>query len=114
RAGGAVLVTSTKSGTNKIHGSAFDYLRNSALDSKNYFDRGDLPIPAYQLNQFGCSVGGPVIRNRTFFFADYEGFREKQGQTKVITVPTAAAKSGNFAGVAKNGVFDPMTTTAVI
>jgi hypothetical protein len=56
RAGGAVLVTSTKSGGNQVHGSAFEYLRNSALDSKNFFDRADRPIPAYQLNQFGGSV----------------------------------------------------------
>src|SRR3954451_10708523 len=53
RAGGAVLVTSTKSGGNNFHGSAFEYLRNSALDAKNFFDRADLPIPRYQLNQFG-------------------------------------------------------------
>jgi hypothetical protein len=113
RAGGAVLVTSTKSGSNQVHGSAFEFLRNSAMDAKNFFDRADLPIPEYQLNQFGGSAGGPIIKNKTFFFADYEGYREKQGQTKVITVPTAAAKGGNFAGVAKNGIFDPATTTAV-
>src|SRR5215469_4992691 len=113
RAGGAVLVTSTKSGGNSFHGSAFEYLRNSTFDAKNFFDRGDLPIPQYQLNQFGGSVGGPIIHSKTFFFADYEGFREKQGQTKVITVPTAAAKAGNFAGIAKNGIFDPATTTPV-
>ncbi|HXJ40286.1 MAG TPA: hypothetical protein VNH18_13485, partial [Bryobacteraceae bacterium] len=113
RAGGAVLVTSTKSGTNGFHGSAFDYLRNSALDAKNFFDRADLPIPAYQLNQFGGSIGGPVIKSKTFFFADYEGYREKQGQTKVITVPTAVQKAGNFAGIARNGIFDPGTTTPV-
>jgi hypothetical protein len=114
RAGGAVLVTSTKSGGNSVHGSAFEYLRNSTFDAKNFFDRGDLPIPQYQLNQFGGSVGGPIIHSKTFFFADYEGFREKQGQTKVITVPTAAAKAGNFAGIAKNGIFDPASTTPVI
>ena len=113
RAGGAVLVTSTRSGGNEFHGSAFEYLRNSALDAKNFFDRAGRPIPAYLLNQFGGSLGGPVIRNRTFFFADYEGYREKQGQTKVITVPTAAEKGGNFAGIARNGIFDPSTTTAV-
>ncbi|HEY3456445.1 MAG TPA: TonB-dependent receptor [Bryobacteraceae bacterium] len=113
RAGGAVLVTSTKSGGNSFHGSAFEYMRNSSLDAKNFFDRADLPIPQYQLNQFGASVSGPIVRNHTFFFADYEGYREKQGQTKVITVPTIAAKTGNFAGVARNGIFDPASTTAV-
>jgi hypothetical protein len=113
RAGGAVLVTSTKSGGNSIHGSAFAYLRNSALDAKNFFDRADRPIPEYQLNQFGGSVGGPIIRNKTFFFADYEGYREKQGQTKVITVPTAAEKMGIFTGIARNGIFNPASTMAV-
>ena len=114
RAGGAVLVTSTRSGGNSLHGSAFEYLRNSALDAKNFFDRGDLPIPAYQLNQFGGSASGPIVRNKTFFFADYEGYKEKAGQTKVITVPTVVAKSGNFTGVAQNGIFDPLTTAAVV
>src|SRR3954469_18070929 len=83
RAGGAVLVTSTRSGGNAFHGSAFEYLRNSALDAKNFFDCADRPIPVYQLNQFGGSVRGPILRNRLFFFTDYEGYREKQGQTKV-------------------------------
>src|SRR5690242_3814756 len=113
RAGGAVLVTSTKSGGNNFHGSAFEYMRNSSLDAKNFFDRADLPIPQYQLNQFGASISGPIVRNHTFFFADYEGYREKQGQTKVITVPTVAAKTGNFAGIARNGIFDPASTVAV-
>lgn len=113
RAGGAVLVTSTRSGGNDFHGSAFEYLRNSSLDAKNFFDRADQPIPAYQLNQFGGSLGGRIIRNKTFFFADYEGYREKLGQTKVITVPTAAEKMGNFSGIARNGIFDPLSTTAV-
>jgi hypothetical protein len=113
RAGGAVLVTSTRSGGNAVHGSAFEYLRNSALDAKNFFDRADRPIPEYQLNQFGGSISGPIFRNKTFFFADYEGYREKQGQTKVITVPTTAEKLGDFTGIAKNGIFDPSTTTAV-
>ena len=113
RARGAVFVTSTKSGSNNFHGSAFEYLRNSALDAKNSVDRGDLPIPQYQLNQSGVSLGGPVIRNRTFFFADYEGYREKQGQTKVVTVPTAAQRLGNFPGIARNGIFDPISTAPV-
>jgi hypothetical protein len=113
RAGGAVLVTSTRSGSNEFHGSAFEYLRNSELDAKNFFDRADRPIPIYQLNQFGGSFGGPILRNRLFFFSDYEGYREKQGQTKVITVPTAAQKAGNFTGIARNGIFDPASTTAV-
>lgn len=110
RAGGAVLITSTRAGSNQFHGSAFEFLRNSDLDAKNFFDRPSLPIPPYKLNDFGGSFGGPIIRNKTFFFADYEGFRERLSQTLVVTVPTAAMKAGNFQGVAKNGIFDPVST----
>ena len=113
RAGGAVLVTSTKSGSNALHGSAFEFLRNSALDAKNFFDRPNLRIPAYELNQFGGAAGGPILRNRTFFFTDYEGSRERQGQTILVTVPTAAEKAGIFTGVARNGIYDPLTTRLV-
>jgi Carboxypeptidase regulatory-like domain len=112
RAGGAVVITSTKSGTNVFHGSLFEFLRNSALDAKNYFDRKDAPIPPYKLNDFGGTIGGPVLRNRTFFFVDYEGTRERLGQTIVVTVPTAAMKAGNFQGIAPNGIFDPTSTRA--
>jgi hypothetical protein len=110
RAGGAIVITSTKSGTNQFHGSLFEFLRNSDLDAKNFFDRPSAPIPPYKLNDFGATVGGPIIRNKTFFFVDYEGTRERLGQTVVTTVPTAAMKNGNFLGVAANGIFDPSTT----
>lgn len=110
RAGGAVVITSTKAGTNRFHGSAFEFLRNSDLDSKNFFDRpSPYPIPEYRLNDFGATTGGPIIRNRTFFFVDYEGTRERQASTILTTVPTAAMKAGNFSGV--NRIFDPTTTT---
>ncbi len=112
RAGGAVVITSTKSGSNQFHGSLFEFLRNSDLDAKNFFDRpSPFPIPEYRLNDFGATIGGPILKNRTFFFVDYEGTRERQGQTIVTTVPTAAMKGGNFQGVAANGIYDPTTTT---
>ncbi len=112
RAGGAVAITSTKSGTNDVHGSLFEFLRNSDLDAKNFFDRPNpYPIPEYRLNDFGATIGGPIIRNRTFFFVDYEGTREAQGQTVVVSVPTAAMKAGNFQGATAGGIFDPLTTT---
>ncbi len=112
RAGGAVVITSTKSGSNQFHGSLFEFLRNSDLDSKNFFDRpSPFPIPEYRLNDFGATIGGPIRKNRTFFFVDYEGTRERQGQTVVTTVPTAAMQTGNFQGVTANGIFDPSTTT---
>src|ERR1700720_4036791 len=112
RAGGAVVITSTKSGSNQFHGSLFEFLRNSDLDAKNFFDRPNpFPIPEYRLNDFGATTGGPIIKNRTFFFVDYEATRERQGQTVVTTVPTAAMKAGNFQGVAANDIYDPSTTT---
>ena len=96
--GGQVLVN-TKSGGNKLHGSAFEFLRNTALDSRNYFatDRA-----AYQRNQFGGTLGGPIRKDKAFFFLDYQGTQMKQGQeTGDITVPTQAARSGMI--VDKNG-----------
>ena len=117
RGAGAVIVLTTKSGSNQFHGSVFEFLRNSALDAKNFFDRPDQKIPAFRLNQFGAAIGGPVLlpkyngRNRTFFFLDYEGYREVLAQTFVVTVPTEAMRRGEFAGIAANGIFDPLTTT---
>lgn len=108
RGGGVIIVTSTKTGTNNFHGSAYEFFRNSALDSKNYFDLKTIPIPPYKLNDFGGSIGGPVIHNRAFFFADYEGFLERLASTVITTVPTAAEKQGNFQGIAQ--IFDPTTT----
>ncbi|MCM3880018.1 MAG: carboxypeptidase regulatory-like domain-containing protein, partial [Vicinamibacterales bacterium] len=80
-----------KSGTNRAQGTAYDFFRNGALDARNYFAPKDEPAPEYSRNQFGFSMGGPVVRDRTFFFADYEGTRSDEGITRVTTVPTAAA-----------------------
>ncbi len=91
--GGQISVI-TKSGSNAFHGSAFEFLRNTDLDARNYFSptRG-----AFRQNQFGGTVGGPIRRNKIFFFADYQGTRETQGiDTGEISVPTAAERSGNF------------------
>jgi hypothetical protein len=111
RAGGAVIVISTKSGSNNFHGSAYEFLRNSSLDAKNFFDRPDEKIPPFRQNQFGASLGGRLIRDRSFLFMDYEGQREVVGQTQVNTVPTAQMKTGDFRGAIPNGIFDPLTTT---
>lgn len=108
RGAGVIIVTSTKSGTNNIHGSAFEFFRNSALDSKNYFDLKTIPIPPYKLNDFGGSLGLPIIKDKTFLFMDYEGFLERIASTVVTTVPTAAEKTGSFQGIAK--IYDPTTT----
>ncbi len=94
RNSGGVVHVVTRSGSNQVHVSLFEYLRNSALDAKNFFDLPDEPIPPFRRNQFGGSVGGPIRRDRTFFFLNYEGLRERKGLTRVATVPTAGVRSG--------------------
>ncbi|MFN7946593.1 MAG: TonB-dependent receptor [Blastocatellia bacterium] len=86
--GGQISVV-TKSGSNKFHGSAFEYLRNDALDARNWFDR--VSKSPLKLNQFGASIGGPVIRDKLFFFGSYEGYRLRSGINFVEAVPSAAA-----------------------
>ena len=95
--GGQVVVT-TKSGTNNLHGSVFEFLRNTALDARNYFDSARA---RYDRNQFGGTLGGPIRKDRAFFFADYQGTRMTQGvSTGLIPVPSAAERVGNFSGAA--------------
>src|SRR6266403_1974346 len=118
RNSGAVVNVITKSGTNDFHGSAFEFLRNSAMDARNFFNTKGSPFPAFRYNQFGFSLGGPVLipklyngKNRTFFFVDYEGFRRNQQQTLNATIPTLAMRSGDFS--AENKIYDPLTTRTV-
>jgi len=99
----------TRSGTNQIHGSAYEFLRNSALDAPNYFDSGN--IPPFKRNQFGGTIGGPIVKNHTFFFADYEGIRQSKGITTVATVPSAAARAGNLCSSPDSGTCAPNTVT---
>ncbi len=103
-AGGQVNVI-TRSGSNEFHAFAYEYLRNRALDARNFFDGSNKP----QLirNQFGAGVGGPLVRNRTFFFANYDGLRGSQGYSRLATVPSPAERSGDLAGLPP--VFDPFT-----
>lgn len=116
RAGGAVVVVTSKSGTKELRGSLFEYLRNEKLDARNFFALAGGSKPPYKLNQFGASLGGPVMlphysgKNRTFFFTDYEGYREVFGSPLVVTVPTAAERAGNFQSATATGIFDPLTT----
>lgn len=93
RAGGAVINTVTKSGTNELHGSLFEYLRNSALDARNFFDKGNGP-PHFLRNQFGFTVGGPIVRDHTFFFGSYEGLRQRLATTQFLNVPTPLTRQG--------------------
>ncbi len=92
--GGAVIEMTTKSGSNQFHGSLWELYRGASLDAKNYFDLGSNPIPQFVRNQFGAGMGGPLKRNRTFFFVNYEGFREVQASTSIATVPDALAHQG--------------------
>lgn len=94
RAAGAVINAVTQSGTNELHGSAFEFHRNSALDAKNFFDPPDKPIPPFKRNQFGFTLGGPLRRDESFFFGSYEGLRESLGVTKVALVPDQNARRG--------------------
>jgi hypothetical protein len=94
RNSGSVIQMITKSGTNSLHGSAFEFIRNAKLDAKNYFDLASLSIPPFIRNQFGGSIGGPLKKDKAFFFGTYEGFREGQGSTAVSTVPNALAHQG--------------------
>jgi hypothetical protein len=91
---GGVVNAITRSGTNQIHGSVYEFLRNSRLDARNYFDDPTKPIPPFKRNQFGGAVGGPIFKNRTFFFADYEGIRQSKGITTVAFVPSQNARNG--------------------
>src|SRR6266581_688714 len=106
RNSGAVVDVITKSGTNQFHGSVFEFLRNSAMDARSFFNTKGTLFPSFRYNQFGFSTGGPVLvprvyngKNRTFFFADYEGFRRSSLNTIVATIPTAAMRTGNFSGI---------------
>ncbi len=85
---GGVVNAITRSGTNSFHGSAYEFLRNSALDARNYFEDPTFPKASFKRNQFGGAIGGPIIKNRTFFFADYEGIRQSKGIANVNHVPS--------------------------
>src|SRR5262249_2280485 len=87
--GGQISVV-TKSGSNQFHGSVFEYLRNDALDARNTFD---MTKPALRMNQFGGSVGGPIVKDKFFFFGSYEGYRLRSGVNFIEAVPSAFAKS---------------------
>jgi outer membrane receptor protein involved in Fe transport len=105
RTAGGVVNLLSKSGTNAIHGTAYEFFRNDKMDARNFFA---LTKPEFRQNQYGGSAGGPVRKDKTFFFGDFEEFTQVQGQTFTANVPTDAVKSGNFGGIAK--VYDPNST----
>lgn len=111
RFAGGVVNLASKSGTNSIHGSAYEFLRNKVLDANDFFaNRAGLPVPPLTQNQFGANVGGPVIRNKLFFFSSYELYRLRKGNTLTTTVPTQLERSGDFS---QSGftIYDPLTSS---
>jgi len=96
---GAQVNIASRSGSNRFSGTAYEFLRNSALDARNFFDDPRRPIPPFRQNQFGGSLGGPVQRDRTFFFANYEGFRVRQSVTNTTLLPSEALRRGDFSGL---------------
>ncbi|MCU1262262.1 MAG: Cna domain protein, partial [Bryobacterales bacterium] len=110
RAGGAVIQVATKSGTNQLHGSLFEFLQNSAMNARNPFTEPRGPAPV-RWNQFGGSVGGPIIKNKLFFFGDYQGTRQRNGASLLTTVPTAAIRAGDL-GAFGIPIYDPSSGDA--
>ena len=98
RSAGGVINAVTRSGANLFHGSGFEFHRNSVMDAKNYFDPADKPIPDFYRHQFGAVAGGPIVKDRTFYFAAFEGLIERLGVTGVTAVPDDNARLGNLPG----------------
>jgi Carboxypeptidase regulatory-like domain len=110
RFAGGVINLSTKSGTNKFHGSAYDFLRNKVLNANTFFNNQlGIARPSFTQNQFGVNGGGPIIKDKLFFFGSYEGFRLRQGSTFLSWVPTAAERGGDFSQVGSSGTATPLT-----
>jgi hypothetical protein len=107
----AQVNVSTKSGTNQFHGTAFEFVRNSYFDAKNYFARGNEPNPPFKRNQFGGTLGGPILRNKLFFMGNYEGLRERKAITLTGTLPPASYRMGDFSSLSRI-VRDPLTGQA--
>ncbi|MGI8960665.1 MAG: carboxypeptidase regulatory-like domain-containing protein [Bryobacteraceae bacterium] len=115
RFSGGIVNVVTRSGTNELHGSLFEFLRNEKLDARNFFDRNqvdpvtgrDIPNSArgvFKRNQFGGTIGGPILKNRLFYFGDYQGTRERRGlNTGTISVPSLAERNGDFSDTAAAG-----------
>jgi outer membrane receptor protein involved in Fe transport len=96
RTSGAIINSITKSGENTVHGVIFGFFRNASLDAKNYFDSATNPIPPFQRYQYGGAIGGPIVKDKTFFFAAYEGVRQDRSTTFTDQVPSAAARLGTI------------------
>jgi len=109
RTAAGVISAITRSGTNQLHGSAYEFFRNSAMDARNHFDPSQ--IPPFSRNQFGGSLGGPVRRNSTWIFGDYEGIRQSLSQGVLNTVPSPAARAGQLCSIPAGNGCNPTTVT---
>ena len=110
----AQINASTKSGTNAFHGSVFEFVRNAKMDAKNFFDPQDKPIPPFTRNQYGTTVGGPVIASKLFFMFNWEGLREKKSLTSNASLPLSAWRTGDFSDLRDASgnlitIYDPAT-----
>jgi hypothetical protein len=112
--GAGVVSVSTRSGANALHGEVFLYLRNSAVDARNYFARvgSSVQKPAYRRGQFGGAVGGAIIKDKLFYFADYYGQRSLKGIVNLNSVPTAAERIGDFSALLPTIIYDPLTAVS--
>src|SRR5215471_15762152 len=119
RFNGGVVNVSTRSGSNELHGAAYEYMRNNIFDANEFFNKtAGRSIPPFRMNQFGGAVGGPVRKNRTFFFADYQGTRWRRGATFRTSVPTPEQRAGDFTQTFNQTgqlvvIYDPLTGTSV-
>ncbi|HEY2905485.1 MAG TPA: TonB-dependent receptor [Vicinamibacterales bacterium] len=113
RFNGGVVNLTTKAGANVVYGDGFEFLRNEALNARNFFQSANPVKPDYRRNQFGGTLGGPIVRDRTFFFVDYQGQRQSIGRTMISTVPTVLQRQGIFTEPIAGSVptvYDPATT----
>jgi hypothetical protein len=115
RSGGATVNATIKSGSNSYHGSAFEFLRNSALDARDYFEDPSAKKASFKQNQFGATIGGPILRNKLFWFGDYQGTTIRNPMTLISTVPDALQRTGVFdpgkAKIYDPSTYDPITKT---
>src|SRR5205814_832662 len=110
-----VINLTTKSGANAFHGDGFEFFRNEDLNARNYFQSTQPAKPEYRRNQFGGTLGGPIARDRTFFFVDYQGQRQTIGRTVISVVPTLLQRQGVFTEAIAGrvpAIFDPKTGAA--
>ncbi|PYQ80328.1 MAG: hypothetical protein DMG03_23315, partial [Acidobacteria bacterium] len=110
-AGGSVINVQIKSGTNQLHGSAFEYHTNEKLRTQNYFDPPGTSKGKWRYNQYGATAGGPLVRNNLFYFVSYEGTRDRQQLSKTVSVPTEAMRRGDLSA-SSTPIYDPMTGNA--